>query len=133
MQKQIIVSLGLVIHEGKVLLIQRKGVPDKWELPGGKVEFGECPSHTAIREVKEETGYDVVEVRMIPLVYSITKKGNGKSTQIQILLLCYECIKLDGEITYGDSSVSKIQWFDVDELPFDKIIDGSKDFILLGI
>ena len=60
MNKQIIVSLGLVfdkprevIHKNKVLLTQRKGVPDKWELPGGKVEFGECPSHTAIREVKE--------------------------------------------------------------------------------
>jgi len=61
------------------------------------------------------------------------KKGNGKSTQIQILLLCYECIKLDGEITYGDSSVSNIQWFKIDELPFNNIIDGSKDFILVGI
>jgi 8-oxo-dGTP diphosphatase len=128
MNKQIIVSLGLVIHEGKVLLTQRRGVPDKWELPGGKVEFGEDPSHTAIREVKEETGYDVVDVKMIPLVYSLVKKE-----KIQILLLCYECIKLDGEITYGDSSVSKIQWFDVNELPFDNIIDGSKDFILVGV
>lgn len=122
MTKQIIVSLGLVIHEGKVLLTQRKGVPDRWELPGGKVEFGESPSHAAIREVREETGYEVLDVAMVPCTYSIVKNQN-----LHILLLCFECIKTDGEITYGDKSVSKIQWFDIDDLP--NIIDGSRDFI----
>lgn len=120
--KQIIVSLGLVIHEGKILLTQRKGVPDRWELPGGKVEFGESPSHAAIREVKEETGYEVIDVTMVPSTYSIVKNQN-----LHILLLCFECKKMDGEITYGDKSISKIQWFDIDDLP--NIIDGSKDFI----
>lgn len=122
MAKQIIVSLGLVIHEGKVLLTQRKGVPDRWELPGGKVEFGESPSNAAIREVKEETGYEVLDIAMVPFTYSIVKNQN-----LHILLLCFECKKMEGEITYGDKGISKIQWFDIDDLP--NIISGSRDFI----
>lgn len=124
MNRQIIVSLGLVIHENQVLLTQRTGIPDKWELPGGKIEFGESPSQAAIREVKEETGYDVIDVAMVPFTYSIVKREN-----LQIILLCFECIKTDGEITYSDKRISKIGWFSIDDLPSVNIIDGSKDFI----
>jgi 8-oxo-dGTP pyrophosphatase MutT (NUDIX family) len=48
-----------VIKGKKVLLIHRK-IPDVWELPGGNIEYGENPSETAKREVKEETGLIVL-------------------------------------------------------------------------
>ena len=123
-----LVSLGLVIHEGKILLTQRKGVPHIWELPGGKVEFNEEPSNTVVREVQEETGYEVeVLVRnrrlaMLPLSYSI--KVNS---YLQIILLCFECKLVGGNRLVAKSEVDDVQWLSVNELP--EIRHGSKDFI----
>ena len=53
----IIVSAGIVIHQGKILLAQRKpGVSHglKWEFPGGKLESGESPQAALERELREE-------------------------------------------------------------------------------
>ena len=128
MKRQMLVSLGLVIHEDKILLTQRKGVPHIWELPGGKVEFNEEPSNAAIREVKEETGYEVeVLVRnrrlaMLPLSYSI--KVNS---YLQIILLCFECKLIGGNKIVAKREVDDVQWLSVNELP--EIRHGSKDFV----
>ena len=123
-----LVSLGLVVHEDKILLTQRKGVPHIWELPGGKVEFNEEPSNAVVREVQEETGYEVeVLVRnrrlaMLPLSYSI--KVNS---YLQIILLCFECKLVGGELLIAKSEVDDVQWFSVNELP--NVRHGSRDFV----
>ena len=123
-----LVSLGLVIHEDTILLTQRKGVPHIWELPGGKVEFNEEPSNTVVREVKEETGYEVeVLVRnrrlaMLPLSYSI--KVNS---YLQIILLCFECKLVGGELLIAEKEVDDVQWFPVNNLP--DIRHGSSLFV----
>lgn len=49
---------GVVLHKGKVLLIYWKS-RDKWELPKGTNERGESLEDTCIREMMEETGYNV--------------------------------------------------------------------------
>ena len=50
-------------EEGNILVVRRhpksKTNPNKWELPGGKIEKGEFFDEALIREVKEETGLDV--------------------------------------------------------------------------
>lgn len=53
---------ALIIIDGQVLLFQRKGETG-YDLPFGKRDPGETPEETAIREVKEETGYTI---RIIP-------------------------------------------------------------------
>ena len=59
------VGVGVWIFnpDGQVLLGRRLAVHGHgtWGLPGGKMEFGETPIKTAIREVKEETGLDISE------------------------------------------------------------------------
>lgn len=56
----------LVVHEERALVLRRR--PDdrsfahQWCLPGGRVEHGEAPHQTAVREISEETGL-AIELR----------------------------------------------------------------------
>ncbi|MDQ2085922.1 NUDIX domain-containing protein [Herbivorax sp. ANBcel31] len=49
---------GFVFYKGKVLLIKHKKF-NKWIYPGGHIENNETPEEALIREVKEETNYDI--------------------------------------------------------------------------
>jgi len=53
----------LVEHEGKVLLIRNPYGAMKWDLPGGGVRRGERPEEAARREVREEVGISLKELR----------------------------------------------------------------------
>jgi len=53
-----------VIEQGQILLIQREDFK-VWALPGGKVEQGESVAQAGIREVREETGIEVILTRLV--------------------------------------------------------------------
>jgi 8-oxo-dGTP diphosphatase len=56
----------LVDEQERVLLaLWNEGVRPAWTLPGGGVEQGETPEEAAVREVHEETGFDVELVRLL--------------------------------------------------------------------
>jgi 8-oxo-dGTP diphosphatase len=78
-----IVGVGaIIVHEGKILLEKRKNAPGKgkWSVPGGLVELGESIEQAVIREVREETGLEVEEPRLIDVVddVSLDEKGAVK-------------------------------------------------------
>ncbi len=50
----------IILNQGKVLLIHRlKYGKEYYVLPGGSIEKGETPQQAAIREIKEETNFDI--------------------------------------------------------------------------
>ena len=51
--------------EGRVLCVRRAHEPRDWTLPGGKMDEGESPSDTLVREVEEESGYRVQPSELI--------------------------------------------------------------------
>lgn len=57
------VSAGVVVLNAKKEILLIKGPRRGWEPPGGVVELGESIELAAIREVKEETGIDIVIVK----------------------------------------------------------------------
>ena len=59
----------IIVVEGRVLLIHRRNPPLGWALPGGFVEYGETVEDAVRREMKEETGLELAELRQFR-VYS---------------------------------------------------------------
>src|SRR5437588_13078212 len=49
---------GVVLRDGRVLLVRAKPAPHDWVLPKGHIEKGESPAETAAREVREEAGVE---------------------------------------------------------------------------
>jgi 8-oxo-dGTP diphosphatase len=64
LMKTIEVVAAIIIHEGKILCVQRGPakydyISGKWEFPGGKVEEGETKKAAIVREIKEELHMDI--------------------------------------------------------------------------
>ena len=65
MQKLLgVAGKALIVKEGKILLLQRSlgssFDPGLWELPGGKISYGEDLIEALLREVQEETGLEIM-------------------------------------------------------------------------
>jgi 8-oxo-dGTP diphosphatase len=133
-KKQFIIVKSLVTDtNGRILLVRRKRewhveAHNKWEFPGGKVDFGEDPEHTAVREAKEESGYDVKVLKIIPKI--LTSQWEYPDRVSQQLLICYVCGLVGGNASTADHGVSEVRWFDVSEIPSsDDCLPGTTEFL----
>ncbi|TET77172.1 MAG: NUDIX domain-containing protein [Candidatus Cloacimonadota bacterium] len=104
---------GIVCKGEKVLLIKTedlKGNP-VWTFPKGIIEKGEKAKDAALREVREETGYDVKIVRLFDVVeYFFRREGELIKKSVKWFLM--EPIKRMEE---PDWEVSEITWIKYDE------------------
>lgn len=69
----LVVACALIDADGRVLVAQRpqgKALAGLWEFPGGKVESGERPEETLIRELDEELGITVKADCLAPLTFA---------------------------------------------------------------
>ena len=69
--KNVQVAIGIVIHDGQVLICKRKprdSFGGYWEFPGGKCETGETPADCVTRELLEELDIQVTPVRALELI-----------------------------------------------------------------
>jgi len=72
-QPLIVVAAALIDGDGRVLVQQRplgKAMAGLWEFPGGKVEPGETPEATLIRELAEELGVATQAACLAPLTFA---------------------------------------------------------------
>ena len=98
----------MIFNHDRVLLV--KQTTGDWGFPKGHIEENETEEETAIREVKEETGLDVVLVNDKRYVTEyITDKANLK--QVVYFIARPERGKLEAQ----DSEITLIGWFDVEE------------------
>lgn len=91
-----------------------------WTLPGGGMEDGETTEQTAIREVREETGFDVeldgllgVDTHYVPAAMRISQ-GAGDLRGLRVIYLGHV---VGGELTHEvDGTTDECRWFPLGEV-----------------
>ena len=105
-------AVGAIVLDdaGRVLVVRRGRPPGEglWSLPGGKLEPGERLADAVVREVREETGLEVVCGRLVEVV---ERWGDGW----HYVILDYLCEPRGGTLRAGDD-VSDARWVTRDEL-----------------
>ncbi len=96
----LVAACALIDADGRVLLAQRpagKPMAGLWEFPGGKVEQGERPEETLIRELKEELGIVVQEACLAPLTFA-----SHSYEEFHLVMPLYICRRWEGTVTGGE-------------------------------
>jgi 8-oxo-dGTP diphosphatase len=90
----LVAACALVDPDGRVLIAQRpkgKSMAGLWEFPGGKVEPGELPEQSLIRELQEELGITVKPECLAPLTFA-----SHTYPDFHLLMPLYVCRRWEG-------------------------------------
>lgn len=105
----------IVICKGKILLGKRKNSHGEgtWSLPGGHLEYAESLEECAVREVMEEAGIKISNIKLGPYTNDIFS-----SEKKHYITLFAVCELADGKPSVMESEkCERWEWFDWDNLP----------------
>ncbi len=105
--------VGVVVwYEGDMLLVEpARGVAQgRWTLPGGFVNFFEDPEDAAHREVFEETGLELEDLRLVGTVTYTHSRS-----PYPILGLGYTAHATSNDVTAPEDEIARVAWFDPKE------------------
>jgi 8-oxo-dGTP diphosphatase len=116
--KTVVVSAGVVMEGGRVLLTQRKAgshLAGLWEFPGGKVESGEDPRDALARELHEELGITVTVGEIVDVAFH-----RYEDAEKAVLLLFFEASRVPGSPPPQALDVAAFLWADKSDLVPDR-------------
>lgn len=102
---------GVLEKEGKVLLVQeaKKKCYKKWNIPAGHLDCNETLMQGAIREIREETGYDVELTGILNIANRVMKDD--------ILVTIIFSTKIVRETSdYMTEEILDRKWYDYDDI-----------------
>lgn len=123
----------VVDEQDRILLaLWNEGDEPQWTMPGGGVELHETPAEGAVRELKEETGYDVrldallgVDTHVVPAQQRHARNGRPMKT-VRVVFAAQVC---GGELTHElDGTTDEARWVpmaDVASLPRVTLVDAA--------
>jgi len=101
----LVAAAALIDPDGRVLITRRpegKPMAGLWEFPGGKVEPGETPEATLIRELKEELDIDTSASCLAPLSFA-----SHAYPDFHLLMPLYVCRRWQGIIRPTEGQATK--------------------------
>lgn len=119
-------------EEGEYLIgkhpnLKTKPYPGMWDLPGGKLEKHETPLEGVIRELKEETGFDAVETKLLDVFH------HNENTMLESVNNVLPGLAIGYEITIkGDflpDEFDEVRWVKKDQLTDFELVPWAKYFL----
>jgi phosphoglycolate phosphatase-like HAD superfamily hydrolase/ADP-ribose pyrophosphatase YjhB (NUDIX family) len=109
-----IATVGALISraDGRVLMIRTHKWSDKWGIPGGKIKTDETSEEALIREVREETGLAIGDIRFVMVQDCIGSKEFYRPAHF--LLLNYTARAEEGSVTLNDEA-EEYRWVTPEE------------------
>ena len=108
------VDIRAVIFKDNRILMVKENTDDCWALPGGWADIGLTPREVAVKEVKEESGFEVKPVKLLGV---LDKKCHPHPpSPYHVYKLFIQCEIIGGKPTEGIET-SAIDFFPEDELP----------------
>jgi len=109
----LVAACALVDADRRVLLAERplgRSMAGLWEFPGGKIEAGERPEQSLIRELNEELGIVVNEACLAPLTFA-----SHAYADFHLLMPLYVCRRWEGVVKPREGQALK--WVRAHHLP----------------
>lgn len=121
----------VVDDQGQVLLaLWNEGTDPQWTLPGGGVELEESAEQGAVREVREESGYDVVLDRLLGVDTSVIAPGErlrATDRPMKAVRVVYTARVIGGELRFEvGGTTDEARWWPlsaVTALPRTGVVD----------
>lgn len=130
--KQLISVRAVIKHNDKTLLVRRangrKSILGKYELPGGKLSYGEQPDDALRRYLKEDTGLNVQTAQLFDVLTYIDH--DDRDIQYTFILYLVALGEGGADVTLSDN-YDKYLWRKVQDIHQDEITESAK--LLLGI
>ncbi|WP_432363345.1 NUDIX hydrolase [Sporosarcina sp. UB5] len=104
-------SAGVCINEQQEILMVKSFGSEGWAVPSGGIEVGESPEECCVREVKEETGYDVKIIELLRV-----KETTIKGIQVKTYYFSIEKIGESSGINDPDKIISEADWKSLSEI-----------------
>ena len=104
---------GVVFKDNQILMVREK-IDDKWALPGGFCDIGLSASENIVKEIKEESGYDVIPIKLLALLDKDKHPHPPEAYHYYKIFILCEII--GGNPTTGIET-NDLQFFSVNNLP----------------
>ena len=104
---------GAVVREGKILLVQERS-DQRWCMPGGWADVGDLPSAMVAREVREESGFEVISKKLVG-VFDANRDGRPM-TFYHAYKIIFLCEITGGEARPSDETLA-VGFFHFENLP----------------
>jgi nucleoside triphosphatase len=127
--KQPALAVGAVIFnpEDKILLLRQQKWNDEYVIPGGHVEWGERLEDALRREISEETGLEIYDIKLLALKENVS--GLGYHEKKHFILLDYVC-RTDSFTVTLDEETQAYAWVGLDELDNYKLNQFTRSLLL---
>lgn len=104
---------GVVFCEGKLLFVRERD-NEQWSLPGGWCDIGYSPTEVAIKEIREESGYESRAIRLLGVCDK--RMHNHPPSAFYVYKMFIRC-EMIGGMGQAGLETSQVDFFGADELP----------------